>query len=167
MEEKFILPVVIIVIVLLLWGGFQILRAYRSKNCKPIPIDEDLDFLEEKLKEEERPISKTHCEEIEAVTCEGVKTESVPKAKPEIVTALSGNALWQWWVAQTGNWNINPQMITFSAEKLTQEQKAELLQRYENDHPSLYQAIKTDKNWESRADVYAKVIGQRIAVLMR
>lgn len=167
MEEKFILPVAIIVIVLLLWGGFQILRAYRAKNCKPIPIDEGLDSLEEKLNEQEKKTGcEVLCEEVKSAKNEEVKAGFAPKVKSETVTVLRGNALWNWWVAQTGSWNINPTIIVMSAAKLTQEQKAELLQRYKNDHPSLYEAIRTDKNWEKRADVYAKVIGQRIAALM-
>lgn len=163
MEQKFILPVVIIVILLLLWAGYVMVKAYLNRNVEQNPMDEGLADLEKKLNEEK----------LQSVFKENVKPAEIKHEKAEgkksmsEVSALRGESLWQWWAANTGDWNLPLAMITLAAAKLTAEQKNELLQRYRKDHPDLYQGIKTDINWEKRADVYAKVIGQRIAVLIR
>lgn len=86
----------------------------------------------------------------------------IDTSQPTWAIGLQGETLWLWWTNRTGAWKMSRKEIDECVKMLNQNQKNELLKRYKADHRELYRAIEKDKNWEKRADRYAKVIGQRI-----
>ena len=114
-------------------------------------------------------------EEVESAT-DFLKPEEKQEPKPEPASApqrkalapqeLSGIALWNWWVASTGDYRLSKEAIASVAAILTPEQARELCDKYKSQHPQLFNGICVYADWYDRSEPAAKIIGLRMFVLM-
>lgn len=115
-------------------------------------------------------------EEVESAT-DFLKQEEKQEPKPEPASApqkkalapqeLSGIALWNWWVASTGDYRLSKETIASVAAILTPEQARELCEKYKKQHPQLFSGICVYADWYDRSEPAAKIIGLRMFVLMK
>ena len=94
-------------------------------------------------------------------------SKPIPASGDVPLPFLRGEALWQWWALHTGQWEAPETVVVQAAELLCREQAEELCCRYQKEHPQLYDGIFRWKNWRDHADVYARVVGMRLEVLLR
>ena len=117
-------------------------------------------------------------EEVDATTAaDFLKPEEKTEPKPEPASApqkkalapqaLSGAALWNWWVASTGDYRLSKETIASVAAILTPEQARELCEKYKSQHPQLFKGICVYADWYDRSEPAAKIIGLRMFVLMK
>ena len=92
---------------------------------------------------------------------------STPKKKALAPQELSGVALWNWWVAGTGDYRLSQEAIASVAAILTSEQARELCEKYKSQHPQLFNGICVYADWYDRSEPAAKIIGLRMFVLMK
>lgn len=147
---------VLVVAAIIVFGLICIFyRAYKARKiaCETKSVEE------EKIKVE---IQNEAVVETLIPKTEEKSEKPIDTSLPPWAISLHGNALWLWWTNRTGAWKMSRKEIDECVKMLNQDQKNELLKRYKADHRELYRAIEKDKNWEKRADSYAKVIGQRI-----
>ncbi len=114
-------------------------------------------------------------EEVESAT-EFLKPEEKQEPKPESASApqkkalapqeLSGIALWNWWVANTGDYRLPKEAIASVAAILRPEQARELCEKYKKQHPQLFNGICVYADWSDRSEPAAKIIGLRMEAAM-
>lgn len=92
---------------------------------------------------------------------------SAPQRKALAPQELSGIALWNWWVASTGDYRLSKEAIASVAAILTPEQVQELCEKYKSQHPQLFYGICLYADWYDKSDPAAKIIGLRMEVVMK
>lgn len=115
-------------------------------------------------------------EEVESAT-DFLKQEEKQEPKPEPASApqkkalepqeLSGIALWNWWVASTGDYRLPKEAIASVAAILRPEQARELCEKYKKQHPQLFNGICVYADWYDRSEPAAKIIGLRMEAVMK
>lgn len=115
-------------------------------------------------------------EEVESAT-DFLKPEEKQEPKPEPASApqkkalapqeLSGIALWNWWVANTGDYRLPKEAIASVAAILRPEQARELCEKYKKQHPQLFNGICVYADWYDRSEPAAKIIGLRMEAVMK
>lgn len=181
MYWDFIILIAIIVIVAIWWF-------LRKPKCRMISDKDDVNDLEPLTEEQINQLNRQQAskrivltqepkeEKVEAAT-DFLKPEEKTETKPEPASAsqkkvlapqeLSGIALWNWWVASTGDYRLSKEAIASVAAILTPEQARELCAKYKGQHPQLFNGICVYADWYDRSDPAAKIIGLRIESLMK
>ena len=136
----------------------QLNRQQASKRIvltqEPKPKEEKIEAAADFLKPEEKTEPKP-------------EPASAPQKKALAPQELSGIALWNWWVASTGDYRLSKETIASVAAILTPEQARELCEKYKSQHPQLFSGICVYADWYDRSEPAAKIIGLRMFVLMK
>ena len=125
-------------------------RIVLTQEPKEEKIEAAADFLKSEEKTEPKP-----------------EPASTPQKKVLAPQALSGAALWNWWVEHTGDYRLSKEAIASVAAILTPEQARELCAKYKGQHPQLFNGICVYNDWHDRSEPAAKIIGLRMEAVMK
>lgn len=167
--------VIVILAVLAIWCVKKIIARkspFEGEALNPEQVEKI-----RKLQEAKRIVLEQEPQEEIDAAAEFLKPEEKQEPKPESASApqkkalapqeLSGIALWNWWVANTGDYRLPKEAIASVAAILTPEQARELCDKYKSQHPQLFNGICVYADWYDRSEPAAKIIGLRMFVLMK
>lgn len=172
------LELVILIAILAVLAIWCVKKIIARKSPFEEPLNPEQVEKIRKLQEAKRIVleQEPQEEEVESAT-DFLKPEEKQEPKPEPASTpqkkvlapqeLSGIALWNWWVASTGDYRLSKEAIASVAAILTPEQARELCAKYKGQHPQLFNGICVYNDWHDRSEPAAKIIGLRMEAVMK
>lgn len=172
------LELVILIVVLAVLAIWCVKKIVARKSPFEDPLNPEQVEKIRKLQEAKRIVLEQEPQEkeVESAT-DFLKQEEKTEPKPEPASApqkkalapqeLSGIALWNWWVANTGDYRLPKEAIASVAAILRPEQARELCEKYKKQHPQLFNGICVYADWYDRSEPAAKIIGLRMEAVMK
>ena len=174
--------VIAVLAVLAIWWILGLLKRKKTSEKEDVgglePLtEEQIEQLNRQQASKRIVLTQEPQEEKVEAAADFLKSEEKTEPKPEPASApkkkalapqeLSGVALWNWWVASTGDYRLSKEAIASVAAILTPEQARELCAKYKGQHPQLFNGICVYADWYDRSEPAAKIIGLRMEAVMK